>query len=294
MSQLTTDRVEVGPAGDGPSDGGQRPRRRVGRIVLIVGLVLLLVVGGTAAVLWFGRDEARERRDDEALDDFRQSGAVAGAAEGRPAAGVYTGTAEGQESIGLPGMDESLGPNAPVTITHGDAGCFTYRVDLNTHHWRTWSFCPEGDVAFALVGLETYSTRDVPGLDLSTRVTYTCETPVPYLWTDPEVGDRREGACTGVSDQLDGPTADAGVVEVLEVASVTVAGRQVDAVRVRSTDELSGAQTGTEVDEWWLDAATGLPLRLVIDSRASSDSPLGSIDYVETASVELTSLEPRT
>jgi hypothetical protein len=246
--------------------------------------------------VWFfvGRDEARQRSSDEVLEDFRQSGASTGPADGLPAAGVYTATATGTESVGIPGLDESLGPNAPVTVTHGGDGCFTYRVDFNSHHYRTWTYCPTETASFALTGTESFSLRKFPGLDFSSLNTYTCESPLPWVWSDPVVGQRQDGRCTGTSDTIDGVTADAVSLEVLEVGTVEVAGSQVAAVKVRTTDTFTDAQRGTEVDEWWVDATTGLPLHLAIDSKITSDTPVGTADYTEHGTLELTTLQPAT
>jgi hypothetical protein len=204
--------------------------------------------------------------------------------------GVYGAVASGTESLGIPGLDESFGPNAPVTVTHGDGGCFTYRVDLNSHHYRTWTFCPTADATFALAGADSATVRKIPGFDIDDLTSYRCDVPVPYLWSDAAVGDRRQGSCTGTSDTIAGVTVDAGVVEVLDVGTMTVDGTEVPVVHVRSTDTFTDAQTGTEVDEWWLHADTGLPVKIVIDADLVSSAG----DYVETGTIELTSLIPRT
>ena len=39
-------------------------------------------------------------------------------------------------------------------MTHGDGGCFTYRADLNNHHWRSWTFCPASGATFALTAAD--------------------------------------------------------------------------------------------------------------------------------------------
>ena len=65
-------------------------------------------------------------------------------------------------------------------------------------------------------------------------------------------------------------------------------------MHVRSTDTFGDAQTGTEVDEWWLDARTGLPVRLIIDANIQSDTPVGKADYIEKGQLELTTLTPTT
>jgi len=262
----------------------------VWKVLLAVLAVLVVVV--VAAVLWFffGRDTASEVSTDTALEDLRSSGATASEVEGLPSVGVYTATAEGSEDIGFPGLTESFGPGAPVTVTHGEGGCFTYRVALNSHHDRSWTFCPAGGATFALTAADSSTRRDVPGLDVDSLTTYTCATPVPYLWPDAAVGERRTGSCTGVSDTIDGITGDTGEVEVLGRTTLTIGGEQVEVVHVRSTDTFTDAQVGTEVDEWWLDARTGLPLRIVI--AADLTSSVG--DYRETATVELTTLVPTT
>jgi hypothetical protein len=59
---------------------------------------------------------------------------------------------------------------------------------------------------------------------------------------------------------------------------------------VRSTDTITDAQQGTEVDEWWLDASTGLPLKIVTDAKVK----ISGSDYRESATVALASLVPAT
>ena len=101
------------------------------------------------------------------------------------------------------------------------------------------------------------------------------------------MGDVREGACAGTTDGKDPVTADAGRVEVLGIESLMLQGTAIPVVHVRSTDTFSDAQTGSEVDEWWLDASTGLPLKIVVDASLKG----GPSDYAEQATLELTTLD---
>lgn len=275
-------------AGDPPA---RRPRRWLRALFICVGAVVLLVA---AAGAWFviGRDSAEQVASGDALADFREQAGDLGTqvAAGLPAAGVYEAEASGTESIGLPGFDEELGPTAPVTVTHGDAGCFSYRVDFNSHHWRAWTYCPSPTATFALTGVQTWTARSAPGLNLDTTATYRCEEPLDVLWPDAVAGDRRQGSCTGTNDLDDGVTLDAAEVEVLDRTTVTVDGEEVAAVHVRTTETFSQAQSGSEVGEYWFDAATGLPLRISVDSRASGASG----DYSERFELALTTLTPAT
>ncbi len=104
------------------------------------------------------------------------------------------------------------------------------------------------------------------------------------------VGETRTGSCTGVSDLDDAVTADRAGVEVLGTDVIEVDGESIDVVRVRTTDEFSEAQTGTEVGEWWFDATTGLPLRFTVDASLSGSSG----DYAEDFDVALTAVRPAT
>ena len=67
-------------------------------------------------------------------------------------------------------------------------------------------------------------------------------------------------------------------------------GTEIEVVHLRSMDTFTDSQVGTEVDEWWIDVATGLPVKLVIDADLTSS--VG--DYIEKGTLELTSLEPVT
>lgn len=275
----------------GEAPGPARPKRsrRLWKVLIGIGVVLVLVI--VAAVAWFflGRDEARPVSDDQALEGFRGQGAGSAEAAGRPAAGVYSAVATGTESVDVPGLDEGLGPNAPVTVTHGDNGCFTYRVDFNSHYWRNWTMCPTSDATFAIGEMVSRTGRTLPGVTIESLATYTCDTALPLLWTDAAVGDQREGSCTGVVEDDEGVTADAGVIEVRDRTTMTIGGEEIDVVHVRSTETLSDAQTGSEVDEWWLDAETGLPVRIefAIQTKASRN-------YTVTGTLELTTLTPAT
>jgi hypothetical protein len=289
MADVVVDLEETLP-GSGTEPVGEPPRRR-GRKVLTVVLAALAVVL-LAGVAWFvfGRDQAREIDTTEALDEFRAANVGSGEGDGRPTAGVYPATVTGVESIGLPGFDEELGPNAPVTVTHGEAGCFTYRADFNSHHWRSWTFCPSASATFALVASDSWTERSAPGLEIASLATVECQSPADVLWAGAAVGDTRSGACTSSNDVDEGVADDAVRVDVLGTDTLTVGDREVDVVHVRTTETFSGSLTGTEVDEWWLDAATSLPLRLVIDARLLG----GQSDYTETADLQLTSLTPAT
>lgn len=290
IEKLVEDHSEPshGPAGDGTPPGGRRRRKAWKVLAIVVGVVIALLAAAVA-VFVLGREEAAELTADQALEDFRASGGASAGSdvEGLPAVGVYAATASGTESIGLPGFDEELGPRAPVTVTHGDGGCWNYRVDFNSHHWRSWTFCPTATATFAVSQVDSWTARKAPGLDIATLSTFGCDEPFDVLWEGAAAGDRRSGSCTGTTDSDDTVTADSAEVEVLGRGTLRVGGEVVDVVRVRTTETFGGDQTGSEVDEWWLDAANGLPVKLVIDSHVN-----GASEYTENAQLVLSTVTP--
>jgi len=277
-------------AADPGASKRKRPRRRLA--VVVGGILLVLALG---AALWYfvGREAAVQLSDDEALTEFRAGGGAAAMtddAPGRPPAGVYAAIASGTESIGLPGFDEQLGPNAPVTITHGEGGCYTFRADFNSQHWRSWTFCPTETAEISLVELQSWTARRAPGLDLDTLTIYTCDPAPDIRWQGSVAGETRSGACSGRSDLDEDATLDAAEVEVLGGATAEVGGTTVDVERVRIEDTFSGAQTGYERGEWWFDAESGLPVKVVIEADLSG----GAGSYSEEFVLELSTLVPVT
>jgi hypothetical protein len=264
-----------------------RPRRRLRRVVIgIVALLVVLVAAGGAWYL-FGRESAHQVSAADALAQFRKSSGRSAPSAGRPTAGVYRAAVGGKESIGLPGFDEHYGPNAPIAVTHGDGGCFTYRADFNSHHWRSWTFCPTADATFGLTKQLSWTERKAPALNIESLTTYTCQRPLDLLWADAAAGDSRSGACQGTTDEDPAVTADAASAQVLDVGPMTVGRKTIDVVHLRTVDTFSDAQTGAERDEWWLDARTGLPVKIVIDVRLKG----GPSDYSETATLSLSGLD---
>ncbi len=288
VDEVQPDGPDTGVDPDG--SGSDRPRRRLRTVLIVVAVLVAVLVAAGVAWFVFGREQAEPLSDDQALLEFRAAQGSSGDAEGRPAAGVYAATASGTESIGVPGFDEDLGPNAPLTLTYGEGGFFTSRVDFNSHHWRSWTYCPSPTATFALVGLETWTQRKAPGLDLTTLSTYTCDEPLDVVWSDATAGQTRAGSCTGVTDLDDAVTADRAAAEVVGSETLEIDGERVEVVRVRTTDDFSDAQSGRESGEWWFDARTGLPVRFSVDASLSG----GSGDYAEDFEVELTSTRPAT
>ncbi len=277
------------------------------RIAVVAVAVVVVLVGGALLALR-GRDQPAAQSTDQAVERFRSGTTVTGgtptaadvATGARPAAGVYTATGEGREYVGFSPLDEPFGPSVPVTVTALDDRCWELRADLilNTHHWRSWTFCsgPEGMAEQRGVSA---TLRKFPGIDFGTTSTFVCDPPAPVLGASvptPGTGptDPPATRCVGTSDHLGGTTDDEVRAGIVGDETISVGGAPVDTVHVRIDGSMTGAQAGTEVVELWLVRRAGLPVRVTFDTSVDTQTPFGRIHYRDLGSFAVTSLAPRT
>jgi len=270
------------------------------RILLGAVVTLLVVIVAGTAFIVFGHRDPGEKSRDEAVEDFREGGAQQGSGDGsgdtelvRPEAGVYSAEAEGEEDVGFGPLNESFGPEAPVTVTHGDNGCFTTRVDLNANHWRDWTFCITDD-GVVESGESTFVTREFPGVSFDILTTFVCDPPLLMLHSGPDTREVSTGSCTGTNDSLEGSTDVQVTVSTVATGSTEIDGEERESVTVERASVLTGFQEGSETIEIVLDKSTGLPLSMTFDTDVATESPLGRRDYRDTGSFTLTSLMPTT
>lgn len=74
---------------------------------------------------------------------------------------------------------------------------------------------------------------------------------------------------------------------------LVVAGKSVSTVHVLKTTSFEGEIRGTSRHDIWFDAQSGVPVKMVMVSRTTNDSPVGDVHYDEDVTLLLTSLKPR-
>ncbi|MFA5882709.1 MAG: hypothetical protein WDA60_02560 [Acidimicrobiia bacterium] len=272
---------------------GERHRRRMRRLAITGGVitaVLAIVVGGFA-YLWAhsgGRpvslEEARRRFLEQQVGDLGTAGTY------RPAEGVYSYSGSGSESLSSPPKSQDEGPEMPGTVSHADGGCWTFRLDYSTNHWRVWKFCADAD-GLREVGTSVYQRWDFVVSSVDNLTEMHCKPPAVVIESGMQPGDAWESECRGTSSQISGTTISTGTHRFVGRDGVEVAGRTIDALHFREERAVSGAQSGTEVFDLWL-TDQGLPIqgrqRIVVDS----DSPIGRVTYTQEGAFVLVSALP--
>lgn len=277
-----------------PEAGGdRRPRaRRRRRVVLFAAVVLAALVAAGAWLLFGGEaprpvsvDEAK-RRTGDSTTSVEPSGEF-----GPPAGGVYVYRGEGTETTSFPPLTEQQGPTMPATVTADGPGCWRLRIDYNTHHWQDWGYCADAS-GIVTSGGQTFARRSFGTFEVDNTSTFTCDPAEPVLWAGMEVGDVKDGSCSGTSTAIAGTTTSSGTITFVGDEELQVAGETVRARHLRVERELAGAQEGDEVIHWWVDPSTMLPIRNEHDITVRTKVGAITVTYTETASYELTSLTP--
>lgn len=268
----------------------ERHRRRLRRLAL-TGLALVVVFAaalGVFAYLWsrsdprpVSLDEARRRFLEERVDTTGPDGPFT------PAEGVYAYVGSGSEELSSPPKSQAEGPGMPGTVRHGEDGCWTFRLDYSTNHWREWRFCADSQ-ALRQVGSEVYQRWDFVVTSVDNTAVVRCRPGAVVIEVGMAPGDEWDSRCVGENSAISGTTITTGTHRFVARERVEVAGRQVDAMRFRDDRVVSGAQTGTETFDLWL-SDDGLPLRgrqrIVVDS----DSPIGNVTYTQEGEFALVS-----
>lgn len=209
----------------------------------------------------------------------------------QPIPGVYTYKGNGTDNLSLPPLSQPEGPTLPGTVELRAKGCWNFRIDYSTSHWQSWTYCPRPAGLQEIAG-QVWQRWMVGPLAETNLSTPHCDPGTLALPAVRSVRKSSSARCIGTSTQINGEVVIAGSYRSLGESTVVIAGHNVRAVHFLQQWILSGALVGTERDEVWFDAATGLPLENHRSIRVRTDTPFGSSTYTETGEFELRSLTP--
>lgn len=264
----------------------------------LVGLIGLVVVGYGLLALrqnWFPFHSASPR--EVSLDEARRRFLEDRAADSKetrpftPPAGVYQYEGSGSESLSNPPRSQSEGPLVPGTVSLGEGGCWSLRLDYSTNHWRLWDFCTSDTELLQTGGLVS-QRWDFGSFGIENLSTMRCRPAAVVMTVDMAVGDKWTSTCRGENTQISGTTITTGSHRLVAVEMLDVGGTPVEAFHFRDERTVGGVQAGSEVFDTWL-ARSGLLLKVVQRIEVESDSPLGNITYTQEGAFSLVSTTPK-
>jgi hypothetical protein len=297
------------------------PQRRSRLQFILVGLVLLLIAGGSA--VWQGNkttavgvDEVVERfrteRSERAVAGPGTAAIEGGAATGPvapvapaldgterssvgqaqevdgpfalPPEGVYPYHVTGGEKLSVFGAEHRYPERVYSTTRHVGACGWEARIDVIEEHVDIVGLCSAQDVLH-----QTSQTRIVSFFGVRQHVTMTCEPVLVVHDTSDDPGTKTsEVRCT------DGQGGYAHITRrFVGTEKMTVGGRTVKALHAHLDSELSGRVDGSSTDDIWLSPDTGMLYRWkrYVDTETGAAFGMDA-RYTEEADFLLESLDP--
>jgi hypothetical protein len=280
-----TDHPRQEPIAHDANDRLVRKRRRRWPWI-VLGVVVVLVGAGT--VLWQSASRAHQVSLQQAK---RQAGALSGmAGSGRPAPGVYRYVGSGTEQLSLPPLSQTEGPTIPVTVRLEGSDCFIVRVDYSSHHWQTWEYCRHGTDLWELGG-QQWQLWSIGPVNVTSSGTVTC-TNTMALATHPSLGQVWSADCSGTNSAVSGTIFSRGTYRFLGDVTLRIGGTSVRCAHYLRLRTNSGAQQGTEHSDVWFDLANGLPVRMVQQLHATTQTSFGRTTYGQSGEFTAASVRP--
>ena len=214
-------------------------------------------------------------------EDAGEPASAALAANGRPEQGVYSyETSGGGSTDALGGARQNYPPQTPVTVTHTACG-YTLRWQPLRERWDEWEFCGDSE--------QLTTTRITTYIEIygqSRRDDYACDAAATSPSGDGS-GTQRSWTCRSTDAEL------ATTYSVIGAENVSTKGGDVPTMHVRFRVIASGSVRGEQTLDWWIQPATGLPVRMQRVAEMSQSSPVGDVHYHEEFTSTCESLSPQ-
>lgn len=257
------------------------PMKRVRRLsrrrkisLILFGVVLLIAAGWTGG--FFLHDSSQAASISQALRLFRASKHDAGGLNG-----VYIYATNGSESVNALGGARHVYP-ARTSITAIEVPCgIRLRWAALEKRSTTWTFCSTPAGIELRVSDERHAFYNISDHSL-----YVCSGRLLIPKNGPVAGATEPFSCRSNRN------LEVGEVHIIGVVPLDIGGRRVDAIHASTDLTIRSYDSGSESIEWWLDAATALPLRIELHSRTSRKMWVGRVQYHEDLSLHLLSLTP--
>ena len=257
-------------------------------LFVLLSLVILFVLVSVVLTL---RGRARPVSVNQAISRFHSDPSADPGTH--PPQGVYSYQGTGTDSLSLPPLSQTEGPTLPGTVEVQADGCWSFRIDYSTNHWQSWSYCarPTGLVETGGFVWQRWMIGPVAETNLSTLH---CSPGLVSIPTAPALDKVWPARCVGTSTQIHGTLVSIGATRFLGQPILNIAGHKIPSVHVEVQWKLSGPQVGTERDDLWFDAQSGLPLQNRRSIRVRTSTPFGPSTYTENGTFVLRSLTPQT
>jgi hypothetical protein len=254
--------------------------RRAGLIA--AGAIGVIAIAGVGAWLALFRDTAEPVTVGEAVTSFRTDTETTATSPSAIPEGVYVYATHGYEKTdALTGVTHTYPARSTITVAAADCGVsLTWRVLKGRS--TEWIFCVTDD------GWELRSQDERHTFYGRTETTtYTCENTPIWLRTKPVGAEWPVSCTTGDADEI-------GVARVVPGPILRIRDALYPVRHVSKVTAFTGSIRGSARYDFWFHERLRIPpLRIVMISRTTNDSPVGDVHYEEEVRLTLASFRPR-
>jgi len=249
-----------------------------------VGIGITILIALVAAGVWFFEIRSPGTSVDlrQALRLYRenQRSELTGTGD-LPTPGVYQYRTSGGEQLSVGGISRGFPAKTDMIVT--DAGCVTMKWEPLVQHMEGLVACPGDNGALSLTSALSY--EQIAGTETTSVIR--CPAGMYFVPPHPTVGERWRTTCHSPGQNV------VFTGSVVGLTSVDVGGQMVPALHTRITLLFSGAQSGTNPNNYWVSLSNGLILRQSETVDVSQKAgPLGSVRYTEQMAITLASTSP--
>jgi hypothetical protein len=199
-----------------------------------------------------------------------------------PAEGVYVYATDGYEvTDALSGARHDYPSRTTITISRHGCG-FIWRWQPLDERWDESEACrrPSGVVLGRFSMYHEFFRQGI-------REDFQCGDDAVVWPSKPRIGDRWAFDCASNGSQIH------MTVSVVARETRAVGGEAVRTFHVRYDVTMTGESQGRMVQDRWLDASTGLAIRIVTAVDATVATPVGRANYLERYTIDLISTRPQ-
>lgn len=253
----------------------------------LVGIGVLLVAAAAAAGVWYFvlRSPGTQVDLRQALRLYRheERGKEGDGSPRLPKSGVYVYGTTGSENLSFAGIARRFPSPSEIIVTDG-GGCSTMKWVPLEQHTESLKMCPTADGGYRIATMTSY--EKIAGVGTTTVIH--CPAGTYLVPPDPKAGRTWHSTCHEAGNQ---PVPVSG--SVVGPATVTVGGTGVHALHTRLDLHFTGAESGSNPNDYWVSDTDGLVLRQHESVDLSQGTgPLGSVQYRESMAIALRSTEP--
>jgi hypothetical protein len=240
---------------------------------------VVAIVGALTWLVAF-RDTAEPVSVGEAVTGFRSDTEPAPSEASPIPEGVYVYATDGFEKTdALTGVTHRYPARSTITVTADECGVrLLWRVLAGRS--TEWLYCVS-DNGWAFHSQDERHTF----FGTTERTTYVCS-HAPIRPADAAL-ERWAVSCST------GSTEETGTGTLIGTERMEIGHRPIEAVHVRKSTTFAGEIRGTSRHDIWFAGDSGMPVKMVMVSCTTNDSPVGDVRYEEDVTLRLLSLQPR-